>query len=514
VTRALATGALAIALLFGLSSAASAGTFSLGVAAGEVTSSSAILWGHADQPGRVRLELATNRRFRDRRTVALRATETNDGTVQRRVRGLRPRTRHWFRFRRGHAGSERGTFVTAPRPRANATVRFAWTGDTDLNPAPGQSAPFWNDGGVFRRMRAEQNDFNVHLGDTIYSDSEIPGLGAPALTVAEKWAKYRVNLENPLLRALRRSAGLYSHWDDHEFLADFSPAEDGPMPGRVLYRRGVRAFRDYAPVRYTARDGLYRSFRWGKNLALFLLDERSFRSAKANSGHACDNPKTGRPDLAPTLPQAARGLIDAVLPATGLSAPVSQGCLDTIRSPERRFLGERQLRRFIKAVRRSSARFKVVLNELPIQQLYALPYDRWEGYDHERQRVLRALSGNVPNVVFLTTDVHSTLVGDARFRTLEPGGPEPSAILEVSVGPAATESFRAEVDQQGGQGLGAIVGAAFLGNPPLGFGMRCAVLDRFSYGEVRVTRRALTITPKDIDGDPLAGCPALRLRHE
>ena len=31
------------------------------------------------------------------------------------------------------------------------------------------------------------------------------------------------------------------------------------------------------------------------------------------------------------------------------------------------------------------------MNELPIQQYYILPYDRWEGYEAERQRVLRAL---------------------------------------------------------------------------------------------------------------------------
>src|SRR3712207_6889808 len=38
--------------------------------------------------------------------------------------------------------------------------------------ARGQTGPFWNGGGVFRSMRAERNDFNIHLGDTMYSDSE------------------------------------------------------------------------------------------------------------------------------------------------------------------------------------------------------------------------------------------------------------------------------------------------------------------------------------------------------
>ena len=34
----------------------------------------------------------------------------------------------------------------------------------------------------------------------------------------------------------------------------------------------------------------------------------------------------------------------------------------------------------------STARFKVIMNELPIQQYYVLPYDRWEGFEAERQQ--------------------------------------------------------------------------------------------------------------------------------
>ena len=76
-------------------------------------------------------------------------------------------------------------------------------------------------------MKKEKNAFNVMLGDTIYSDSEVPGrLNPIALTVKQKWAKYRINLENRSLQALRGSAGFYSQWDDHEFVNDFSPQEN------------------------------------------------------------------------------------------------------------------------------------------------------------------------------------------------------------------------------------------------------------------------------------------------
>ena len=58
----------------------------------------------------------------------------------------------------------------------------------------------------------------------------------------------------------------------------------------------MTAFRDYAPVAYSSRNGLYRTVRWGRNLELFFLDERSFRSANADDGGVCNNPHTGEPD--------------------------------------------------------------------------------------------------------------------------------------------------------------------------------------------------------------------------
>jgi phosphodiesterase/alkaline phosphatase D-like protein len=360
-------------------------------------------------------------------------------------------------------------------------------------------------------MKAERNHFNVMLGDTIYSDSEVPGRLHPiALSVKQKWAKYRINLGNRNLRALRRSAGFYSHWDDHEFVNDFSPAENSfdnnvNVNGRTLYRRGQKAFRDYAPVSWSKRNGLYRTVRWGRNLQVFFLDQRSFRSANADANHVCDNPDTGSPDVAPTAPQSTRNLFAAVTPS--LARPVSQACLDAIRNPNRTYLGKRQLARFLRGVKRSTARFKVIMNELPIQQYYVLPYDRWEGFEAERQRVLRELQG-VKNVIFLTTDVHATLVNDARFQTLESGGAKNSGIMDVTVGPVATANFALEIDQAtGGQGNGALVDLAFLTPPPPppppgGVGMQCSVLDQFSYGEVTVTGRRLTVTPKDAAGKP------------
>ena len=495
-----------LALLLLAPSAHAARGFSFGVAAGDVTAKSAVLWGKANKRGGYSLDVATNRRFRNFKPHFVVARKGRDNTVQKRVGRLKPNTRYWFRFV-GNRGkrSDVGTFRTAPRASQNKAVEFAWSGDQDFNPQPGQTKPFWNDGGVLRRMKAERNAFNVMLGDTIYSDSEVPNRLFPiALSVKQKWAKYKVNLGNRALRALRGSAGFYSQWDDHEFVNDFSPAENAfdngvNLNGGTLYNRGERAFRDYAPVRWTRRDGLYRKFRWGRNLEVFFLDERSFRSANADEGGVCNNPQTGRPDFAPTVPQTTRTAFAPAYPP--FAQPVPQACTDRIRDPNRTYLGQRQLTRFLRDVKRSTARFKVIMNELAIQQYYINPYDRWEGFEAERQRVLNSLQG-VKNVIFLSTDVHATLINDARFQTLESGGPRNSGITDVTVGPVATANFQIEIDDATSPGVGALADGAFLTpQPPAGVGMRCSVLDKFSYGQVRVTGSRLTVTPKDIDGN-------------
>ncbi|HEX8116574.1 MAG TPA: alkaline phosphatase D family protein, partial [Pyrinomonadaceae bacterium] len=421
-----------------------------------------------------------------------------------------PGTHYVYRWCKGRSGrSETGRFETAPSLSSTRTIRFALSGDADAQPAKGQHHPFWNDFGVYRRMAIEKNDFNVNFGDTIYSDTEVGSTmdngkfvpGAPtALGVASKWRRYRLNLRQRNLRLLRRSTGVYNHWDDHEFVNDFSV----PEMGSGLYRRSVRAFRDYQPVSFTSRDGLYRSFRWGRNLELFFLDERSFRDAKASSGGTCDNPQSGEPDLAPTLPQSKRQTFAVLVPALG--QPVSQACLDRIRDPHRTFLGKRQYSEFTHAVAHSHATFKIVVNETPIQQFYALPYDRWEGYEGERRRLLRFLRDHVRNVLFLTTDTHGNLVNTARVKTFaEEGGPEESGIFEEVVGPVATKTFKKEInDATGNQSSGdAIVAAFFKPPPPNGVGMQCAAIDVFSYSEVRVTSKSVTLTPKDIRGRPV-----------
>ncbi len=477
--------AATLALAVASADAASPG-FRYGVAAGEITPTSAVLWTRAPRPGAVLLTVSTATAVPAGRFAAT-ATSGNDRTVQRVVRGLKAGTRYRYFFTQGKAKSAIGSFTTAPAANVSASVRFAISGDADATPAT-NGKPAFNRYEVYQRMSAEANHFNINLGDTIYSDSEVAGTPV-ARTVSAKWEKYRLGLGLPALWALRASAGLYSHWDDHEFINDFSR----PEHGEAIYRAGVQAFRDYSPVTYSAATGLYRTFRWGKHLELFFLDERSFRSAKATT--ACSG------DLAPTAPQAVRDAFATLAP--GLRNPVSPACIAAIDDPSRTMLGARQYAAFTRAIKASTATWKVIVNEVPIQQYYALPYDRWEGYAAEREQLLRFLR-DVKNVVFLTTDTHANLVNEVRSKSLS-ATPESYGIWEVVTGPVATNTFSKEIDDFLGQkGAGTAIGALFFKPaPPNGMGMRCAALDTYSYAQVTVTARRFTVAMKDAKGQPV-----------
>ena len=297
---------LAVAACTALVAAPGAGAkakgFTSGVAAGDVTSSSAILWAKANKSGLAEIQLTEKGGFgkcdpEDAGKLKAKAKKGHDNTVQKQVKGLDADTAYKYRFcMDGGAKSDKGKFTTAPKKKADETIRFALSGDQDARPAKGsgydESVPYWNNFEIWDTIRAQKNDFNVLMGDTIYSDTEVPGYGLSdvALTVEQKWAAYKTNLAMKSWAKTRGSAAYYAHWDDHEFVNDFSPSESTfplgvgtvNIDGGELYDRGVDAFTDYNPVNFKGSTGLYRSVRWGKNLEVFFLDERSFRSASAD----------------------------------------------------------------------------------------------------------------------------------------------------------------------------------------------------------------------------------------
>lgn len=479
--------ALLIATLFiaSPSGASHQPEFTDGVASGDVSPFSAVLWTRVDQDADLRAEVATNPSFTGpTRKFNAKASADDDFIAKVLAAPLAPDTTHFYRFRTGSSVSEVGTFKTAPLPFNSADVTFAYSGDSDGTKVGG--LPFFNNFEVLEEIRQEDTDFWVYLGDTIYSDSGLRP--APAITLDEYRDAYKVNRDYQNLRDLMRDVSTYAIWDDHEVRNDY----DGQTVDPTRYGNGREAFLEYMPIIDVqlsdpdcAGDPLFRYFRWGKDVDVIILDERSCRSADVEP--ACSF-APGVPDLAPTLPSALR-------PAFGLPPSPPPGCLDAIFDPDRTMIGDVQKAALKTILKHSGAKFKFVINELAIQQFYALPYDRWEGYGAERNEILNFIRDNeIDNVLFLTTDNHANLINEVFIDNFADS--EPIAD-EFITGPIATNTLeRSILALFGPEGL-----AAF--NQILTIvGVDCRDLDAYSYGLVEVDADAgtATVTLKDDTG--------------
>jgi alkaline phosphatase D len=463
-----------------------------GVASGDVTSSRAILWTRIDSAQNIKVEGWTNASLSGPKAFKgkLKTDASRDFTVKIDVAGLQPNTQYWYQFQKDEDVSPVGTFKTAPSATTPANVKLGYTGDSDVTKING--VPQVNDFKVLQALQAENPDFWIYLGDTIYADSSHRP-GGPATTLADYRAAYHEGRTYPNLTNLLSSTSTYPTWDDHEVVNDYAAATVDP----ARYAAGRQAFLENMPIRETglphdascAGDPIYRKYSWGKDVDIFMLDERSCRSAEAVT--ACFG------DLAPTLPTAARTTFPFSL---FLSPSPPPGCLTALNNPSRTMLGPVQKAQLKQDLLNSTAQYKLVVSQDPIQQFFVLPYDRWEGYPAERSEILNFIRNNgIDNTLFLTTDTHATLQNHVFMnRFTDPG----TIAEEMVTGPIATTTFANEVIAQAGfVGLFAVNQAlnAFTG-------MQCRNLDKNSYASVDVTSGGTTtITSKDDTGAPVIG---------
>jgi alkaline phosphatase D len=483
-----------VILAFACAMPASAGAvqFTDGVASGDVTSTRAILWTRVDVADNIKVEIFNNAALHPPKVFIgkMKTSAARDFTVKIDASGLQPDTQYWYRFKKDEDVSPVGTFKTAPAANTPANVKLGYTGDSDVTKVGG--VPAVNDFKTLQALQAEGTDAWIYLGDTIYSDSSFRPTG-PATTLAEYRATYREGRTYPNLTSLLASTSTYATWDDHEVVNDYQGATIDP----ARYAAGRKAFFENMPIRETgllhdascAGDPIYRKYNWGSDVDVFMLDERSCRSAESTI--ACFG------DLAPTLPQAARELFPFSL---FLQPTPPEGCLAALNNPARTLLGPVQKAQFKSDLLNSTAQYKLVVSQDPIQQFFVLPYDRWEGYPAERSEILNFIQNNgIDNTLFLTTDTHATMQNQVALDAFTAPAPISN---EMVTGPIATTTFQNEVIGVAGPiGLFAVNAAlnAFTG-------MDCRNLDKNSYASVDVTSGGTTtITSKDDTGSPVIG---------
>jgi len=468
--------------------AAAQSAFPHGVAAGDVTHDTAVLWCRANAAGQVRLDVATDDLFQT--VVATQVSEANeadDFTLKFDLEGLSPTTAYFYRFVRLDASeaSVSGTFRTAPPPEAPQALRFVHSGDSNA-----RAQPF----DILAYAAAEQPDFWFWAGDTAYADGVADGL-PPAVDLSGYRGKHRQNRDDEHLRGLLAAAPVWVQWDDHEVANDYDGGELEPHLTASSVADAYRAFFDYMPIR---RQGIaddpqriYRSFRYGSLAEFFILDCRQYRSADVGRQGGGPDP---RAFLLPTL---------------------EFGTIALLADPARTMLGTEQLDWLKAGLASSTATWKFVLSSVPFSSLLFLPYDRWDGYVAERYDILRFIDlNNVTGVVLLSADIHGNVYNPDVTRFLRDTVRQEFSpcfrIPEFIAGPIATDTLREEI---------AGVGAAIFGIPTgefdgtllfdLGFGflvdkivaanqLRFVEPNRFAYLVVDVTPDGVTLTHKGI----------------
>ncbi len=412
-----------------------------GVACGDVTPHTAIIWARSDAEGMMKVAYSRDPAFMDSviEVDDAPAVAAEDYTASVQLRGLRPGTRYhyrvWFSHERGVeppalSYANEGAFTTPPDSTTSAPVSFVWgfgLGGDGYCRRPAQGYP------IVARMTELKPDFFVALGNMIYADSECraeasaggnpwentPGgysaVSAPDVpweTLSRTrdifWQHWRYNRAEAHLRQLLSETCFYAQWDDGEVIRDFGGrwaywnAANRNRPGYpLLVLEGRDAFLEYAPLARHAREAnrIYRSFHWGKDLDLFLLDVRSYRS---------------RNDLADT-PENSKTM-----------------------------LGPEQLEWLRQGLLRSKATWKVVSCSVPLTIPIGNPepgYDGWAadeagggGFERELLDLLGSLDrGHVRNLVFLTAGAN----WPAQIRCARDldGDGSPLVFYELAVGP-------------------------------------------------------------------------------
>jgi alkaline phosphatase D len=396
-----------------------------------------------DQPAQMNVEYDTDANFTNPVIKTAQADSSTDFTAHAKLDGLRPDTQYYYRvwftgsdISNNNSSTtsdiaemvEIGTFRTAPSRNMasnSSDISFVWSADIG-----GQNyCRNANDGGysIFKSMQSLNPDFFIANGDMIYADGACPAQGPIFLNNTNNqtitWTNipgdfksiadpsvdwnnitevrsiflehWKYNRNDTYFKEFLSNVSMYSQWDDHEIINDFGSKwpywnlftiDREGYPNIVS--EGRNAFLYYSPLdssdnsNYTTNDRekrIHRSFNWGKDLDLFIIDARSYRS----QNHIADTPDSNKT-----------------------------------------MLGEEQLQWLKQELSNSNATWKVISSDVPISiptgsNTSILGRDGWAngnetnnysyytGFESELTDLLEFIDNQqIKNVVFITTDVH------------------------------------------------------------------------------------------------------------
>jgi len=221
--------------------------------------------------GRVRLLYGTRKDLADaQQTGWVDVSAKTDFSHQFELAGLSPATVYHYATETTAGGGSshgplRGRFKTAPAVDQQADVTFCVNTCLmycDLDHPDGFH--------IFPAMQKLSPDFVAFTGDNVYYDTEEPR------AITADIARYHWQRMYSLPRHKKVLGQVATYWekDDHDSMRnDDWPSRD-PL-GQLTFAEGCEIFRQQVPL---VGPG-YRTFRWGKNLQIWLCEGRDYRSS-------------------------------------------------------------------------------------------------------------------------------------------------------------------------------------------------------------------------------------------
>ena len=397
-----------------------------GIASGDVTDNSAVVWSRANDRALMHVQYDTDQSFSHAKSKILLVDKLTDFAGHIKLDSLSPDTIYYYRVWFSSASDSTnnttkslstrpdymiGSLRTAPDYLTSKPVSFVVGGDLGGQNYCRRDGTSGIQGySIFSIMQSLSPDFFIFNGDQIYGDnacsingpSNVTGWtniegNFPSVTdnkvnwnnqtqlqgiYSEHW---EYNRADPHLQGLLGNTSMYSQADDHEVVNDYggkwsywTNAAKNRTGFPNVVKAGINAFFNFSPIdRNKAEpDRIYRSFHWGKDLDLFIVDMHSYRS---------------RNDL-PDTPQNNKTL-----------------------------LGRDQLNWLEQSLLNYTATWKVISADVPttIPNCFnkQLGCDNWatngtsstfkKTFARERSDFLRFLDDhNIKNVVVVATDVH------------------------------------------------------------------------------------------------------------
>jgi alkaline phosphatase D len=380
--------------------------FQLGVASGDPTSTSAIIWTRlAPRPLEPDFGMGDGNRVAVPWEVA---EDEHFGTIVRQgratavpelghsihvdVTGLAPDRWYYYRFLSMDATSPVGRMRTTPEAGSATPLRFAFN-----------SCQHWETGfyTAHHHLSREEIDLCAHLGDYIYEYGVRQRVrthnSGEIQTLHDYRVRYSLYKSDPLLQQAHARCPWVVTWDDHEVDNNYAgPIGENHMESheQVRARRaaGYQAWWENQPVRATRATSwadldIVRRFDWGSLARFSVLDSRQYRSD-----------------------QACGDVYNAKVPCPGWN------------DPSRTLLGAGQERWVRQGMATSRARWEILANQTMFAEIdYVAGADRgvsmdsWSGYPAARERMLGVIARHAPNrTVIITGDNHANWVNEIR----------------------------------------------------------------------------------------------------